>query len=96
MPKVNKEKKMTIYITKKRGETMENVGRIILDLCEEFQTQLYIALLTITLLGVGAGFMISAESAEKTKKRLPYILLGAIIAAGAITLGAKYGAQFKF
>lgn len=75
---------------------MADVGRILLNLCEELQTELYIALLTVTLVGVGIGFMLSAESAEKTKKRLPWILAGAIVVAGAITLGAKYGAQFKF
>lgn len=75
---------------------MQDVARILLDLCEEFQTYLYVALFTVTLASVGIGMMASEESAQKTKKRLPWILLGAIVLGGAITLGAKYGAQFKF
>lgn len=96
MPKASKRIKTAINTRYEGGEIMADIARILLDLCTEFQTQLYVVLFTVCLAIIGGGFMVGGETAEKTKKRLPYFIFGAAILGGAITLGAKYGAQFKF
>lgn len=75
---------------------MAEVGEKILMLCSEFQSQLYIAIMTVTVLVNGVGLMIGGETAQKTKKNLAGFVIGAIIVAGAVTLGANYGAKLRF
>lgn len=75
---------------------MQHAGEIILNLCQEFQNELYVAILTIAALIVGVGLMLGEESAQKAKKRAPWVLVGAIIVGGAVTYAANYGAKFQF
>lgn len=76
-------------------KTVDQIGSKILELCTEFQNQAYV-LITVCCLALGFGLAKSSESEEKTKKRIPAVIVGWIVMCGAITLGAKYGASLKF
>lgn len=75
---------------------MREVADKIMLLCNEFQTEMYVALIFAVLLVVGGGLMIGGEIREKVKKGLPWIIIGAIILGGAGTLAAQYGGKLQF
>jgi hypothetical protein len=74
---------------------MDDIAKKILMLCSDFQAQGYV-FITLCMIVIGIGLAASEESMEKTKKRIPYIIIGWIILMGALTLGATYGAKLKF
>lgn len=74
---------------------MAEMGNKVLMFCSEFQLQLNV-FIVVACLVIGGKFMWSDEAREKAKKSLPYIILGAIIIAAAVNLGAEYGAKLQY
>lgn len=74
---------------------MSEMGEKVLLLINEFQLQIYIGI-ALCLLILGITLMLSEDGSEKFKKRAPWMVVGVLLALGATTLGAKYGAALKF
>lgn len=75
---------------------MANIAAKIFLLLNEFRTQLYVALLTVCVLGAGLCLMMGGQAREKLKQNWWWMLIGAMLVGGAITLGADYGAKLMF
>lgn len=75
---------------------MREISEKLMLLCNEFQSEMYITLICVVLLVVGGGLMLGGEAREKIKKNVLWIVLGAIILGGAITLASEYGAKLRF
>lgn len=76
---------------------MQEIADIIMELCTEYQTAMYVVLAVIAILIIGSRLMIpSDESHAKAKKAIPFVILGACIIGGAITLAVKYTEKIQF
>lgn len=67
----------------------------VLEFCKEYQAQLYI-LIIVAALAIGTALIWGGESMEKAKKRLPWVAIGALLIAGAVTLGADIATKAAF
>lgn len=66
---------------------MEKLANVILDLCKDTQVYVYVVAI-VGLIISGILMMIpSAKVHEKVSPFIPWIVLGFIIAAGAVSLG---------
>lgn len=74
---------------------MKQIYDELMALLNEFELYIHIFLIA-ALVVVGLTFLLSEEGTEKLKKRAPFMLIGYIIAAGAVVLGSNYGASLKF
>jgi len=75
---------------------MSQIADKIFMLMNEFQTALYIALVTVCVLGIGLAMMMGGQARDGVKRNWMWYLLGALLVGGAITLGADYGAKLMF
>ena len=74
---------------------MDGFFKAIMKKCEEFQGQLY-AILTVCTIIIGVMMCVGGDALEKAKKRLPWLIIGALLIGGAITLGAEFAEKTKF
>ncbi len=74
---------------------MDKFFTAIMNMCEEFKGYLYVILTVCTII-IGVMMCAGGDALEKAKKRLPWLIIGALLIGGAITLGAEFAEKAKF
>lgn len=68
---------------------------VLLNLCKEYQSNLYVIIIVAACV-IGTCMIWGGDTLEKAKKRLPWVVIGAIIIAGAVTIGAELATKAAF
>ncbi len=74
---------------------MKNFFDAIMQMCKDFQVYLYVILTVCTII-IGVMMCVGGDALEKAKKRLPWLIIGALLIGGAITLGSEFATRATF